>query len=131
MTAPVQRGELVIFKAQKVPSYVDAPKGFIQQVARPNPDRIILSTSPSSRTTTIVVKEAYFPTWAAEADGKGLTVEKEQSTGFIMLEVPPGTHNVTLYQASQSSLWNIVSSVSLTICLALSAILLIQKRRSH
>ena len=130
MTAPFQGGELVIFKAQKVPSYVDAPEGFVQRVARPNPDKIMLNTSPSSRTTTIVVKEAYFPTWAAEADGKGLTVEKQQSTGFIMLEVPPDTHNVTLYQASQSSLWSIVSSVSLTICLALSVILLIQKRRS-
>ena len=129
MTPPYHGDELVIFKALKVPSYVDAPLGSIQQVARLNPDEIVLSTNPVSQTTTIVVKEAYFPTWAAQADGTTITVEKETSTGFIQISVPPYTRQVTIYQVSQSNLWNMTTIVSLAICLALTTAFW-RKRRS-
>lgn len=130
MTSPYQGDELVIFKALKVPSYVDAPPGFIQQATRPNPDEIVLITNPVSQTTTIVVKEAYFPTWAAQADGRTITVEKETSTGFIQISVPPDTRQLTIYQVSQSNLWNIITIVSLAICLVLTTAFWRQKRRS-
>lgn len=131
LTGPTGVGELFIFKSAKVPAYVDAPAGFIQEVIRPDPDRITLKTSPTATITTVVIKEAYFPTWAAEADGVSISVKREQSTGFISLDVPTQTHEVNVYQRPQSNIWGIISAASLIICLTLLVIAIVKNRRSH
>jgi hypothetical protein len=129
IATPGERGQLLVFKALSIPSYVDGPEGFVEQVARPTPDKIILTVNQTSTSTIIVVREAYFPTWVAEADGASVSVMREQYSGFMLLNVPPNTRELTIFQKPQSTLWNSISGVSLAIWMALWARLLIKKRR--
>lgn len=127
---PYQSGELMIFKIGNVPAFVEAKGTHVQTVSRPTPDKIIVTLSPSSNPATILVKEAYFPTWAAETDRGSLIVQRESSTGFIQVIVPPDTSQLILYQTPQSNVWNIVSAVSLATCVILSTIVILKERRS-
>jgi len=127
---PYQSGELTIFKTGDVPAFVEAKGTYVQTVSRPSPDKIVVTLSPSSNRATILVKEAYFPTWAAETDRGSLIVQKEPSTGFIQVTVPPDTSQLILYQTPQSNVWNIVSAISLATCVILSIIVILKERRS-
>jgi uncharacterized membrane protein YfhO len=119
----------MIFKARDLPEFVEAKKANVRAVSRPTPDRIVVSLSSNPETSTILIKEAYFPTWAAEADGKGLDIQRETSTGYIQVIVPPNTAQVTIYQPPQPNTWNIVSVVSLAVILGLSASLMLTQKR--
>jgi uncharacterized membrane protein YfhO len=127
---PYQSVELVIFKARNVPEFVHADSTTVQTVSQPTPDKVIVELSPSRETSTILIKQAYFPTWAAEADGKSLVVQREPSSGYMQVIIPPNTAEVTLYQISQPNAWNIVSGVSLAVILALGAVALLRQRPS-
>jgi uncharacterized membrane protein len=128
---PYQSVKLMIFKARNVPEFVEAKGTSVKAVSQPTPDKIIVALSSNPKTARILIKEAYFPTWAAEADGKGLVVQRETSTGYIQVIVPPNTTEVTLYQVPQPNTWNIVSVVSLAVILILGASLLLGERRSR
>jgi hypothetical protein len=127
---PYQSGELMIFKTGNVPAFVEAKGTYVQTVSRPTPDKIIVTLSPSSNPATILVKEAYFPTWAAETDRGSLIVQREPGTGFIQVIVPPDTSQLIIYQTPQSNVWNIVSAISLATCVFLSTIVILKQRRS-
>jgi hypothetical protein len=127
---PYQSGELMIFKTGNVPAFVEANGTQVQALSRPTPDKIIVTLSPSSSASTILIKEAYFPTWAAETDRGRLIVPRESSAGFIQVTVPPDTSQVILHQTPQSNVWNMVSAISLATCVALSAIVILKERRS-
>ena len=127
---PYQSGELMIFKTGEIPAFVEAKGAAVQGVSRPTPDKIIVTLSPSSDTATIVVKEAYFPTWAAETGHESLIVQRELTDGFIQVTVPPETGQIIVYQTPQSNIWNIVSAISLAAFIILSAIVIVKERRS-
>jgi hypothetical protein len=127
---PYQSVELVIFKARNVPEFVHADHTTVQTVSQPTPDKVIVELSPTRETSTILIKQAYFPTWAAEADGKSLVVEREPSSGYMQVIIPPNTAEVTLYQIPQPNAWNIVSGVSLSVILAMGAASLLRQRPS-
>jgi hypothetical protein len=127
---PYQSGELLIFKTGNVPAFVEARGASVQAVSQPTPDKIIVTLSPSSDTATIMVKEAYFPTWAAETGHESLIVQREPTNGFIQVTVPPETAQIILYQAPQPNVWNIVSAVSLAACVILSTMVILKEQRS-
>ena len=127
---PYQSGELMIFKTGNVPAFVEAKGTYVQTVSRPTPDKIIVTLSPSSNPATILVKEAYFPTWAAETDRGSLVVQRESGTGFIQVTVPPDTSQLIIYQTPQSNVWNMVSAISLAICVVFGTIVILRERRS-
>lgn len=127
-TIPYHPSDLLIFKASDPPTFVEAPKGILVDASQPNPDKIELTLNPVTQHTTIVVKEAYFPTWAALADGRSISIGREPTTGYIQLTVPTGTRQITLYQTPQPITWNMISIASLALCLA-GTMLTLRKRR--
>jgi hypothetical protein len=129
LTVPYGKVDLKIYKAIQVPSLVDSGQQPLENVTRPNPDIIILSLKPISSTNTLIVKEAYFPTWAAEADGQTLSVRSQPGTNYIMLQIPADTRQVIIYQKPATNLWNVVSIVSLLTCAGLIAWSLTRRRR--
>jgi len=129
LTVPYGKVDLKIYKAIQVPSLVDSGQQPLENVTRPNPDIIILSLKPIPSSNTLIVKEAYFPTWAAKADGQTLPVKSQPGTNYIMLQVPADTRQVIIYQKPATNLWNAVSIVSLLTCAGLIAWSLTRGRR--
>jgi hypothetical protein len=121
--------DLVIYKINRVPSYVQpvSPNAVLPQISRPNPDRIILNYANGSQGGPTILKEAYFPTWAATADGQQLMVQRDPSTGYILLNVPAGAHEVVLFQKTNFAMWDLTSALSLALFLALTAIFLARR----
>lgn len=129
LTVPYGKVDLKVYKTSQVPSLIDSGPELSERVARPNPDTIILTLKPIPSSNTLIVKEAYFPTWAATADGQALLVKREASTGYIMLTIPAYTRQVIIYQKPGTNIWNAVSLVSLLACVALMAALLLKRGR--
>lgn len=125
--------ELIVYKALEIPSLVEtgAPNVKVKSVTRANPDRIEVSFDAVPQTAMIVVKEAYFPTWAATADGRSLPVMRDSNTGYILLTVPAGTNQVALYQKPEGSIWSMVSIISLLVCIGPGVVLLASKREKR
>ena len=123
---------LTVYKSLTIPSYVttDPSNLTLTSLARPSPDQIEMTFQPISQESNVLVKEAYFPTWAATANSVPLVVGKDAATGYILLALPPGTERVDLYQGPDDTLWNAVSLASLITCLALTAIVLARRRKS-
>ncbi len=123
--------ELIIYKAKRIPSFIltDPPTTDLPTVSRTNPDRIVLKFSPITQATTVLVKEAYFPTWKAVADGESIAVKRDSTSGYILLNVPAGTHQVTLYQERESWQWYLVSLISLAACLAAVFLMIVRNSR--
>ncbi len=124
--------DLVVYKAMQTPSPIETTPASqdLISITRPNPDEIILRLNSPQQDRTMVVKEAYFPTWAATADGQNLPVMRDSDTGYILLMIPAGTTQVILYQKPATNIWNMISVISLIICLCLSAILLTRRTKS-
>jgi hypothetical protein len=131
LIVPYGSVNLVVYKSLQAPSYVEANVSNLNvtSVARPTPDEIVLRFQPTQQTSKVLIKEAYFPTWKASANGNLLVVGRDSSTGYILLTLPPGTEQVTLYQVTSNTLWNVVSLVTLLVCLGLVAALLIHRRK--
>jgi hypothetical protein len=104
--------QLVVYKSTQPQSLVDGDVN-VTGVSTPSPDQMQISVHTTEAVTTILVKEAYFPTWIATADGGPLTVNRDSSTGYIFLILPAGTREVTLYQNANETVWNAISVVSL------------------
>jgi hypothetical protein len=132
LSVPYGGVNLVVYKSLTIPSYVttDPSNLNLTSLARPSPDQIEMTFQPISQESTVLVKEAYFPTWAATANGAPLVVGKDAATNYILLALPPGTERVNLYQRPNDTLWNAVSLVSLIICLALTVIVLARRRKT-
>ena len=132
LAVPYGSVTLVVYKSLDPPSFVssEASNLTLTSLARPTPDRIEMSFQPVPQERTLLVKEAFFPTWAATANGAPLSVERDSATGYILLTLPPGTEQVTLYQKTNDTLWNTISLVSLILCLALTATMLDRRRKT-
>jgi len=132
LTVPYGSVNLVVYKSLDPPSFVSSEGSnlTLTNLARPNPDEIKMKFQPTLQESTLLVKEAFFPTWAATANGVPLGVGKDSATGYILLTLPPGTEQVTLHQRTNDTLWNTISLVSLVLCLALTAIMLVRKRET-
>lgn len=122
--------DLVVYKATSPPSMLES-SGVNPTVSYVTPDKMILNFNPPSLSARIVVREAFFPTWTANADGRTIQVSSDSATGFILLDVPAGTHQVILHQNTNSSIWNLTSAVTLVLCVALAGVLLSVRRRSR
>jgi hypothetical protein len=133
LIVPYGNVNLVIYKSVTVSSYVETePSNFnLTSLTRANPDQIEMTFQPVQQESSVLVKEAYFPTWASTANGAPLVVGKDAASGYILLSLPPGTEQVNLYQRPNETLWNVVSLVSLIICLALTAIVLARRRKTN
>lgn len=133
LVVPYGKVNLVVYKSTTVPSFIEtnASNVNLTSVSRPNPDEIIMNFQPSPDTLTMLVKEAYFPTWAGTANGSPLVVGRDVGTGYILLTIPSGTAQVVLYQRSSGTRWATVSVASLILYLALTAAIYIRKRKSH
>jgi len=115
LAVPYEGLELIVFKNPRVPSYVEMVGDELPNVGRPNPDVINLTFNPPSGGGLLIIKEAYFPTWAATADGRPLNVQREDSSGYMLLQVPSGTVQVIVYQKPNAGAWNLISAMSLVI----------------
>jgi hypothetical protein len=112
-----------------VSSLVDSGQQPLENVTRPNPDIIILNLKPIPSTNVLIVKEAYFPTWMARADGQTLPVMSQTGTNYIMLQIPANTQQVIIYQKPGTNLWNAVTIISLLSCIGIIAWSLTRKKK--
>ena len=110
--------DLVVYKINRVPSFVDIDSSTAEvvNVTQPNPDKIDLTFKATVSPSEALVKEAYFPTWQAVADGHKILISRENSTGYILLAIPTGVTEITLYQNSDEDIWNVVSIIAIVVC---------------
>jgi hypothetical protein len=78
--------------ANIVPEYL--PTWMPDFPTTPAPDLPLILTGPS----TFTLPRAYYPTWQATLSGQPTSLTPS-STGLIMLDVPEGTHDLTLSQS--------------------------------
>jgi len=133
LVVPYGNVNLVVYKSITLPSFIETNSSNLNltSITRPNPDEIIMTFQPSPETSTVIVKEAYFPTWAGTANGSPLVVGKDSVNDYIQLTLPPNTNQVTLDQRTNDTRWTIISLTSLILCLALTAAILIRKRKTN
>jgi hypothetical protein len=131
LTVPYGSVNLVVYKSLKIPAFVTTVSGNLNMIntVSSNPDRMTISFQPSQEVATIMVKEAYFPTWTATADANPVVVGRDSATGYILLTVPAGTSEISLYQTTNYGVWDTISLISLIVCLALSVALLLRLRK--
>jgi hypothetical protein len=122
--------DLVVYKTTKPPSLIDKYPSNLVSVSQMSPDRIVLNFNQPSHAGPLVVKEAFFPTWTATADGQNIKVMNDNDTGYIALNIPEGTHQIVIYQNTNFGVWNLVSAATLVVCVALVGAKLSAKRRS-
>jgi hypothetical protein len=128
LRVPYGRVQLVVFKYLESQSLVDGNVN-VTALSRPNPDRISISIQAAGDTTAIVVKEAYFPTWKATADGHTIPVREDNATGYILLILPAGSQEVMLYQSFNTLIWNAISIATLVLAVAITIALDSRRKR--
>jgi hypothetical protein len=136
LVVPYGNVSLIVYKSITIPSFIQTNSSNLNltSVTRPNPDEFVMTFQPSPETSTVIVKEAYFPTWAGTANGSPLVVGGDggiNGTGYILLTLPPDTTQVTLYQRASGTQWTMISLTSLILCLALTVAILIRKRKAN
>lgn len=133
LIVPYGNVNLVVYKSITLPSFIETnPSNLnLTSITRPNPDEIVMTFQPTRETSTVIVKEAYFPTWAGTANGSSLVVGKDSVSDYIQLTLPPNTNQVTLYQRTNDTRWTIISITSLILCLALTVAIHIRKRKTN
>jgi len=114
LVIPYDGVELVIYKVLRSQSLIDGDVN-VTGVSSPNPDQIDINLQPTAAQAAVLVKEAYFPTWRATANGVPLSVGHDNATGYILLTLPAGTTRVTLYQYDDQTIWSIVSLITLIV----------------
>ena len=129
LTIPYEGVPLVVYKSLQSQSLVDGDVN-VTAISSPNPDQINMSIQPTATPTAVLVKEAYFPTWRATANGAPLTVMEYKSTGYILLILPAGTESVKLYQHSDQAAWSLLSLITLTAILAITTAVYLRERKT-
>ena len=76
---------------------------------------------------TILLQETYDPAWRAYENGKPLRVQQDHVMGFMLIDVPPGTHNIDM--RFETPLENRVGQVVFFISLLLAGGLVALDRR--
>jgi hypothetical protein len=130
LIVPYDGVQLVVYKSMQPGSLVDGDVN-VTSTSSPNPDQINVNIVPPTTTTAIIVKEAYFPTWRATANGAPLVVEVDKTTGYILLILPAGTETVTLYQYADQAIWSLISSISLVTLIVLTALIYLRGRKTR
>ncbi len=129
LSVPYGSQEILVYKASVPPSFVETvPNESLPKIESPNPDELVLTYSANSLASRIIIKEAYFPTWHATADGQTVKVEKDAATGYMLLQVPAGVHQVILYQETNSEIWNMLSILSMVVWLGFGIALVARAR---
>ena len=130
LMVPYDGVQLVIYKSLLPGSLVDGEVN-VTSSSSPNPDEININIAPPASATAILVKEAYFPTWKATANGVPLSVAEDKTTGYILLILPAGTETITLYQYADQIMWSLISSISLIALVALTASVYFRGRKTR
>jgi len=86
-------------------------------LSRDSPDVLTLRLDLRG-TSTVVIKEAYFPTWRAVSAGVPLDIEKD-SEGFMTIRVPVGVTEIKLYHKPVDLSIYYLSAVTLAVLLLL------------
>jgi len=101
---PYQQGTIAVYRTsgpaeivEMIPS--DSGKATFE---RAGTDRITVKLTEVRGAPTVVVKEAYFPTWHATSNGLPIEVCVD-SEGFIVLKPPEGASEITLQQKQDSA----------------------------
>jgi hypothetical protein len=128
LIVPYAGVQLVVYKSLQPQSLVDGDVN-VTGISTPSPDQINISIHTTEVVTPILVKEAYFPTWMATADGGHLTVSQDTSTGYILLILPAGAREVTLYQNANDTVWNVISIISLITVLVFAVGMRLREKR--
>jgi hypothetical protein len=129
LTVPYDGVRLVVYKSVQTPSLISGDVK-VTSVSSPNPDRMNINIQPTAASTAIVVKEAYFPTWRATANGARLAVLEDKTTGYILLILPAGTESVMLYHYPNQTFSSFLSSITLIAIVALTAVAYFLQRKS-
>jgi 6-pyruvoyl-tetrahydropterin synthase related domain len=130
LTVPYEGVQLMVYKSRQSSSLIDGEVN-VTDISSPNPDQIKITIQPTQAATAILVKEAYFPTWRATANGHPLTVTQDKNTGYILLILPSGTQQVMLYQDVNQIAWGALSLIALITVLALTVIIGMRGRRGR
>ena len=130
LTVPYEGVELVVYKTLQSQSLVDGDVN-VTAVSTPTPDQINISVMPTAAPAAILVKEAYFPTWRATANGTPITVAEDKTTGYILLTLPAGTGSVMLYQDPDQTIWSLLSSITLTAIIVITLVVYSRERKAN
>jgi len=94
---PYQEGTITVYRSSELIEMAELIPSDAGKVAlsRDGPDRLTLKLDIRG-SPTVVIKEAYFPTWRAVSGGALLDIGKD-SDGFITMRVPSGATEIILY----------------------------------
>ena len=96
---PYQRGTIAVYRASSSVEMIELVSSGQGKAVfeRSGTDKLTVKLRGIRGAPTVIVKEAYFPTWCAMADGLPIEVY-EDPEGFIALRPPEGVNEITLQQ---------------------------------
>lgn len=105
---------------------LDPPDAGEVILKRDGPDRLMLKLSVRG-SPTLIIKEAYFPTWRAVSNDTPLNIRKN-AEGFMTIVIPLGATEIEVYQKpADPTLYYI--SVTALVTLLLTVVLVFAQRR--
>ena len=110
LSIPYNGTQILVFKSTSVPNFSQGLR--VEDFSSPTPNMILLTVAPNKGSQLVVIKEAFFPTWRATANGSPLSLTRDK-TGYIQMVIPPETRTLLIYQDANLGAWAILSLVSL------------------
>ena len=101
---PYQKGTIAVYRASGSVEMIELISSGQGKAVfeRGGTDRFTMKLQGIRGAPTVIVKEAYFPTWRAMADGLPIEVY-EDPEGYIALRPPEGVNEITLQQKPASA----------------------------
>jgi hypothetical protein len=130
MTFTYAGHELSIYKSNRPARLIetDPPINATLKMTRPRPDVIRLDIAGLNEPTLITIKEAYYPTWRASANGRELPVRSDNQTGYITIQYSPGIREITIHHEPNFEVFYQISMASIAL---LGVILVFAQIFSH
>jgi hypothetical protein len=134
LTVSYEDSDIAVYKSTEEVSLVEvSPPGAFQVVmTRLSPDHIRLTLAQDcgcrGETARVQIREAYFPTWVASAEGKPVSLERDDE-GYIQFTAKSWMKTVDITQQSDPELSTLSSAVSLVTLICL--LIVIVRRPRH
>ncbi|MFH0848917.1 MAG: 6-pyruvoyl-tetrahydropterin synthase-related protein [archaeon] len=132
-TFSYQDGKIDVYRTSKSIGFVEITpsQGVSWVLDRPTPDRMLIDLKGLRHNATVTVKEAYFETWRAKADGAQLKLAKDK-TGYITFQAEENMSKIELYHEASGTCPSTLSLASLAVVVSLTlAVEVIQRIRAR
>jgi len=124
-----EEGMISVYRSSEDIGMVElfSPGGGSATLSREGPDRLMVKLANIPDSSRIVIKEAYYPTWAAVSGDTTLEIGKD-TEGFIQIKVPSGVQEIKLYHKSADPAAYYVSLATLMVLLLLLGSCLVDEK---